>query len=319
MGDDGGMRDISATNGDADRRPPAPRDPVSRETTSGSAAPDEAASADAPSDTGGSSLPGYSLTDVLLHGPVLIAQGRQVQRDVPRLPGAAGREGVTSTICEHHAERDGHEPHLVVLGDSVADGVGIEHHRDSIAGRLACRMSERFEHPVAWHVIARSGADAHDVSLLAGTDAVRSELARADAVVVSVGINDVKNLRTEDAWRTSLRTLLDTITEVNPLVQVVVLGVPPIQEFPSMPTFLGHTLGERALRFDAVAADVIATYPNVQHYLLTDSGLLEKGKAFAEDGFHPSAWLHRKLAKRLDTLIAEPKRPTDTHLLTEAS
>lgn len=266
-----------------------------------------------------SRAPGGSLPTLLLRAPALIVQGRRVRHDIARLPSATAREGVASTVPNgsHFEPEDDH--HLVVLGDSVADGVGIEHHRDSIAGRLACRMSERFEHPVAWHVIARSGADAHDVSLLAGTDAVRSELARADAVVVSVGINDVKNLRTEDAWRTSLRTLLDTITEVNPLVQVVVLGVPPIQEFPSMPTFLGHTLGERALRFDAVAADVIATYPNVQHYLLTDSGLLEKGKAFAEDGFHPSAWLHRKLAKRLDTLIAEPKRPTDTHLLTEAS
>lgn len=266
-----------------------------------------------------SRAPGCSLPTLLLRAPALIVQGRRVRHDIARLPSATAREGVASTVPNgsHFEPEDDH--HLVVLGDSVADGVGIEHHRDSIAGRLACRMSERFEHPVAWHVIARSGADAHDVSLLAGTDAVRSELARADAVVVSVGVNDVKNLRTEDAWRTSLRTLLDTITEVNPLVQVVLLGVPPIQEFPAMPTFLGHTLGSRALRFDAVAADVVATYPNVQHYLLTESGLLEKDKAFAEDGFHPSAWLHRKLAKRLDALIAEPKRPTDTHLLTEAS
>ena len=266
-----------------------------------------------------SPAPGCSLPTMFLRAPVLYVQGRAAKRDIARLPGATAREGVASTVPDaaHTEEHDEH--HLVVLGDSVADGVGIEHHRDSIAGRLACRMSERFEHPVAWHVIARSGADAHDVALLAGTDAARNELARADAVVISVGVNDVKNLRTEDAWRTSLSALLDTITEVNPLVQVVVLGVPPIQEFPSMPTFLGHTLGERALRFDAVAADVIDTYPNVQHYLLTDSGLLEKGKAFAEDGFHPSAWLHKKLAKRLDALIAEPKRPTDTHLLTEAS
>ena len=266
-----------------------------------------------------SRAPGCSLPTLLLRAPALIVQGRRVRHDIARLPSATAREGVASTVPNgsHFEPEDDH--HLVVLGDSVADGVGIEHHRDSIARRLACRMSERFEHPVAWHVIARSGADAHDVALLAGTDAARSELARADAVVISVGVNDVKNLRTEDAWRTSLSALLDTITEVNPLVQVVVLGVPPIQEFPSMPTFLGHTLGERALRFDAVAADVIDTYPNVQHYLLTDSGLLEKGKAFAEDGFHPSAWLHKKLAKRLDTLIAEPKRPTDTHLLTEAS
>lgn len=258
-------------------------------------------------------LPGSSLTSVLMRAPVLFVQGRAAQRDIARLPGAAARDGVASTVPTNSPADDVEdEHHLVVLGDSVADGVGVENHRDSIAGRLASRMSERFEHPVAWHVIARSGADARDVALLAKTTRARDELARADAVVISVGVNDVKNLRTQDAWRTSLRVLLNTVTEANPAVQVVVLGVPPMDQFPAMPTQLGRTLGHRALRFDAVAADVIDVYPNVQHYLLTEAGLLEKGKAFADDGFHPSAWLHKKLAKRLDALICAPKRPASS-------
>lgn len=303
MGDDGGMRDISATDGDADRRPPAPRDPVSRETTSGSAAPDEAASADAPSDTGGSSLPGYSLTDVLLHGPVLIAQGRQVQRDVPRLPGAAGREGVTSTICEHHAERDGHEPHLVVLGDSVADGAGVEHHRDSIAGRLASRMSDRLERPVSWHVLARSGADARDVAHLTQPASAQAQLARADVVVISVGVNDVKNLRTEEAWRVSLTKLLTRVTALAGGSPVILLGLPPIEALPAMPQQLGNALGGRARRFEAIAAAIVADYPTVRHVPLTNPKWA-RDKAFADDGFHPSPWLHKKLAKEIDALLA---------------
>lgn len=255
-----------------------------------------------------SDLPGSSLTSMLLRTPVLVVQGRAAQRDIARLPGAAARDGVASTVpTSAHTEGAGAEHHLVVLGDSVAEGVGVGHHRDSIAGRLASRMSERFERPVAWHVIARSGADARDVALLAKTVKARDELARADAVVVSVGVNDVKNLRTQDAWGTSLRVLLNTVTDANPRAQVILLGVPPIHEFPSMPDQLGRTLGHRAQRLDAVAENVVDRYPTVRHYRLTDAGLLEKGKAFADDGFHPSAWLHRKLAKRLDALLAEPE------------
>lgn len=245
---------------------------------------------------------------MLLRAPVLVAQGRAAHRSIARLPGASARDGVASTVRAHaRSDADGAEHHLVVLGDSVADGVGVGSHRDSIAGRLASRMSERFERPVAWHVIARSGADARDVALLAKTVRAREELARADAVVISVGVNDVKNLRTQDAWRTSLRVLLTTVTEANPHAQVIVLGVPPINEFPAMPEQLGRALAHRAVRFDAVAADVIDVYPTVRHYRLTDAGLLEKGKAFADDGFHPSAWLHKKLAKRLDALLADPE------------
>ncbi|WP_286697410.1 SGNH/GDSL hydrolase family protein [Dermacoccus sp. UBA1591] len=240
---------------------------------------------------------------MLLHGPVLIAQGRQVQRDVPRLPGAAGREGVTSTICEHHAERDGHEPHLVVLGDSVADGVGVEHHRDSIAGRLASRMSDRLERPVSWHVLARSGADARDVAHLTQPASAQAQLARADVVVISVGVNDVKNLRTEEAWRVSLTKLLTRVTALAGDSPVILLGLPPIEALPAMPQQLGDALGGRARRFEAIAAAIVADYPTVRHVPLT-SPKWARDKAFADDGFHPSPWLHKKLAKEIDALLA---------------
>ena len=247
-------------------------------------------------------LPGYSLTDVLLRGPRVFNQGRKVQRDITRLPGAAGREGVTSTVSDHTGERVAHEKHLVVLGDSVADGVGVEHHRDSIAGRLASRMSDRLQRPVSWHVIARSGADARDVAHLTQTSSAQAQIARADVVVISVGVNDVKNLRTEEAWRVSVTKLLARVTTLANTSPVVMLGVPPIDEFPALPPALGHVLGERARRLDAVGRHVVAAYPAVQHLPLIGTDLV-RSKAFADDGFHPSPWLHKRLAKEIDSLL----------------
>lgn len=250
-----------------------------------------------------SRAPGCSLPTLLLRAPALIVQGRRVRHDIARLPSATAREGVASTVPNgsHFEPEDDH--HLVVLGDSVADGAGVEHHRDSIAGRLASRMSDRLERPVSWHVLARSGADARDVAHLTQPASAQAQLARADVVVISVGVNDVKNLRTEEAWRVSLTKLLTRVTALAGDSPVILLGLPPIEALPAMPQQLGNALGGRARRFEAIAAAIVADYPTVRHVPLTNPKWA-RDKAFADDGFHPSPWLHKKLAKEIDALLA---------------
>ena len=70
-----------------------------------------------------------------------------------------------------------------------------------------------------------------------------------------------------------------------------------------MPQQLGDALGGRARRFEAIAAAIVADYPTVRHVPLT-SPKWARDKAFADDGFHPSPWLHKKLAKEIDALLA---------------
>ncbi|MDN5896694.1 MAG: SGNH/GDSL hydrolase family protein, partial [Nocardioides sp.] len=63
---------------------------------------------------------------------LLAFQGRHVQRTMVRLPEAKDPEGVAGA---------GDPWRLVVIGDSVAAGVGVEHHGISLVGRLAEQLA----------------------------------------------------------------------------------------------------------------------------------------------------------------------------------
>jgi len=216
--------------------------------------------------------------------PVLLTQGLRVRRDTLRLPDADGLTG---------AAGEGEPLNLVVLGDSVAAGVGVDHHRDTLAGQLARRLATSRSRAVTWQVVALTGATAGDVLGLARRHAA---LASADVVVVSVGVNDTKNLHPDRRWRAELAALLDHVLSVSPTAEVVLIGVPPMEAFPALPRPLATLMGARARRVDAIGRAVAAERPRVRRIELT----LEQGEGlFAADGFHPSAVVHERLAEQV--------------------
>lgn len=233
-------------------------------------------------------LPGIPRAAVYAAFPVLLTQGLRVRRTTERLPeadGVTGASGVDEDAADKHAAR------VVVLGDSVAAGVGLENHRDALAGRLAVLLARAWDRPVAWTVVARSGLTARGVLDLVGG----ARLADADVVVVSVGVNDTKNLHGDAQWRAGLGELLDGVLEAAPSARVVLLGIPPMEAFPALPAPLSLLMGARARRMDRIGREVAAARPRVDRLELT--GILEPGTAFARDGFHPSAAVHAHLAE----------------------
>lgn len=227
---------------------------------------------------------GLPLAAIWLGLPVLLTQGLRVRRETVRLPDADGLTGVAG---------EGEPLNLVVLGDSVAAGVGVEHHRDTLAGHLARRLATTRSRAVAWQVVALTGATAGDVLTLARQYA---ELAAADVVVVSVGVNDTKNLHPDRRWRAELAALLDHVLSVSPTAEVVLIGVPPMEAFPALPRPLATLMGARARRVDAIGRAVAAERSRVRRIELT----LEQGEGlFAADGFHPSSLVHERLAEQI--------------------
>ena len=237
--------------------------------------------------------------------PVVVAQGRRVRRTVERLPEATGTSGLVGA--------GGDVLRVVVVGDSVAAGVGVAEHRDSMAGRLAARLHERSARPVAWEVHARSGADARGVAALVRRGMPR--LAGAHVVAVSVGVNDVKNLNSDAAFRTGLRDLLAGIVRTAPGARVFLLGLPPVERLPALPRPLADLLGARGRRLDRIGAEVAAGFAEVTRLEFTDEELAAVQDPFATDGFHPGAALHdvfaREIAGRvtLGDLLARPVGP----------
>lgn len=221
--------------------------------------------------------------------PVVAAQGLWVRRRTLRLPEADGRQGGCGP---------GINPlRVAVVGDSVAAGTGIPDHRQTIAGQLALRLHARHGRPVAWTVVAQGGLTAGEVAaLLDGHD----EVARADFVVVSVGVNDTLHLHSDRRWSEELTALLQG---VGGRAQVVLLGVPPMETLPALPQPLARLLGNRSRRLDRLGEAVATRVDGVQHLSLRDLDL-ELDGAHAPDGFHPSQRVHAELARRIDVLLA---------------
>jgi lysophospholipase L1-like esterase len=221
--------------------------------------------------------------------PLVAIQGLWVRRRTLRLPEAVGRRGTVGP---------GTNPlRLAVVGDSVAAGTGVPDHAHTIAGQLARRLHARYGRPVAWTVVAQGGLTAGEITtLLDGHD----EVARADFVVVSVGVNDTKDLHSDRQWTDELTSLLLTVCG---RAQVVLLGVPPMETLPALPQPLARLLGDRARRLDRLGKEAAAGVDGVQHLSLRDIDLDEDG-AHARDGFHPSEQVHAELARRIDLLLA---------------
>lgn len=232
----------------------------------------------------------------LLLGPpavlaLVVVQGLHARRVVLRLPEAEDPQAL-------HGESDGEPWHLVVIGDSVAAGVGIPHHGLTMAGRLAALLAE--DRSVRRTVIARSGLTAVGVLDLIRD---RSELTTADAVIVSVGVNDTKNLHSLRQWRRDLTALLDEVTRAAPDAPVVLLGLPALEKFVRLPRALRYSLGLRALQMDRIGRAVAAGYPRVRRMEMREVELDAFENPFAGDGFHPSESAHAAFASRIHALI----------------
>lgn len=231
---------------------------------------------------------GLPLGAVWLGLPVLLTQGVRVRRRILRLPVAEGLAGTAG---------EGEPLSLLVLGDSVAAGVGVDHHRDTLAGRLAQRLAKSRARAVSWQVLARTGATAGDVLELAGASSL---LSTVDVVVISIGVNDTKNLHPDRRWRIELATLLDHVLSAAPNAEIVLINIPPMESFPALPRALATLMGVRARRLDAIGRAVSAERPRVRRIELA---LVPGEGLFAADGFHPSALVHERLATAIAALL----------------
>lgn len=207
-------------------------------------------------------------------------------RTVPRFADARGRAGVGG--AGERALR------LLVLGDSVAAGYAVAHHRTTVAGVLASRLAQAYAATVTWQVLATTGFTAGEAVGLVDPDVVGAQaFGDADLVFVSIGVNDTKNLHSTARFRRELSALLDRILEAAPHATVAVLGIPPLEQLPVVPRPLADVLGWRGRIFDAISAEVVAQRPRTIRIWPAD---VLTPEMFAEDGFHPSEYLHELFA-----------------------
>ena len=215
--------------------------------------------------------------------PVLIAQGRRLRRDTPRLPDAAAPWSGTEP---------GPDPlRLLVLGDSTAAGVGADTQADALPGNLARELATRWSRGVEWTAMGENGATARDLVERFLPDAVQHEY---DFVFLSIGANDALGLRSRRAFGRDIRTLLSSLRTANPHARLMMSSLPAFFRFELLPNPLRWNLYFHSSSLEDAARAVAARTDGV--HMSPPPPPYTEG-FFATDLFHPSASGYRDWAR----------------------
>jgi lysophospholipase L1-like esterase len=181
--------------------------------------------------------------------------------------------------------------HFLAIGDSIIAGVGARRIQQSTVGHVARFMSGRLSREINWRAAGMIGAGARRVR----RDVVPAlPPQRFDAILVSVGVNDVLKLERSGRFRRQLLKLLHELRVHSPEAMIAYLGLPPLDQFPKLRRPLRWIVGYRVRRFDAAAREALARVPNVMHIPVHFS---PRPDMFSNDGLHPSETSQRRLAK----------------------
>jgi len=105
-----------------------------------------------------------------------------------------------------------------------------------------------------------------------------------DAVVTSLGVNDITGDVGMEKFLALQRRLHDLLREKFGARLILVSGIPPMERFPALPQPLRWYLGARARELDRALANALPDGKGAEH--LPFEGRLGAGH-MAPDGFHP--------------------------------
>jgi len=220
--------------------------------------------------------------------PLLLLQGLYVRRVTPRLPEPEGeRVGTT-----------GSGPHLrlLVLGDSAAAGVGVNSQAEALSGQLVGNLASDFR--VSWKLIAQSGLNTAQLQALVE----RSVTEPFDAVVLSIGLNDVTGGASVAEWTPAMNRLLDLLQWKYNARHLLIAPIPPMHAFPALPQPLRWYLGRRARHFNAGLKWL--TNRRMDCHLQTCNFPMQRD-SLAADGFHPGAAAYALWASESASILRE--------------
>jgi lysophospholipase L1-like esterase len=198
---------------------------------------------------------------------------------------------------KHWKKKYGEPVDLLVLGDSIAAGLGAERPKDTLGARLARGIARDTGRSVRLRTAAVVGSES---SMLAAQLASLPPSYRPDVAVVVVGGNDVTH-RVPVA--DSVRHLVDAVDALRALGAEVVVGTcPDLGALRPVPQPL-RALGSRASRQLAAAqreaalergARVVSLAHVVGPFFITNPD-----EMFSLDRFHPSAHGYKRTARAM--------------------
>lgn len=186
---------------------------------------------------------------------------------------------------------------LLMLGDSIAAGLGADQPGHTLGGQLARRLAKSTKRAVRLHTGACVGAE---------TSMVRAQLSalpasyRADVAVIVVGGNDVTHRVRPSASGRQLAEVIEALQTQG--TEVVVGTCPDLGALMAVPQPL-RAVGARASRQLAATQRQVATGLGAHAVSLAEVVgpffIAQPDAMFAVDRFHPSGAGYRRTAKAL--------------------
>ena len=187
--------------------------------------------------------------------------------------------------------------HLLVLGDSIAAGLGAERPKDTLGARLARGLAKELQRPVSLRTAAVVGSE---TSALAGQLDGLPEGYRADVAVIVVGGNDVTHRVPTATSAAQLEEVVVRLLERG--TEVVVGTCPDLGALRPVPQPL-RSLGSRMSRQLAAAQAEVAVRNGAHAVSLASVVgpffITNPDEMFSLDRFHPSALGYKRTAKAL--------------------
>lgn len=198
---------------------------------------------------------------------------------------------------------DGAPVDLLLLGDSIAAGLGAERRKDTLGGRLAKGTARRVHRPVRLHTGAIVGSESPD---LPGQLDALPEGYRPHVAVIIVGGNDVTHRLPVSL---SAQHLHETIRRLRESGTEVVVGTCPdlgaLRPVPQPLRRIASSMSRRLADIQAETARHSGARPVDLRRAVGPMFFDEPEAMFSMDRFHPSALGYRRTAEALLPVVCD--------------
>ncbi len=186
---------------------------------------------------------------------------------------------------------------LLLLGDSIAAGLGAERPKDTLGARLAKGVAKRAHRSVRLTTVARVGSES---SVLPEQLAALPAMFRADVAVIVVGGNDVTH---RVPVPESVRHLEDAIARLRSQGTAVVVGTCPdlgaLRPVPQPLRALGSRMSRQLAAAQREAAVGAGAHAVSLAHVVGPFFITNPDEMFSPDRFHPSGIGYQRTAKAL--------------------
>ncbi len=235
--------------------------------------------------------------------PILYWQGQRIKANIPDLPEAEkNRTGVIGDKID--------AINILYLGESSIAGVGVQDHRNGLAGVIAQTIHKHCQRGVNWTVVAKSGFTARQVK-----EKLLPQIPGQfyDLIVIGLGANDTFQLNSPLKWRSSFLEIVQNLRAKHGSAKIVIANMPPIKWFPAFPPLVRWLMTGQIRLLKKSIEDFPQKLEGV--YFLKESIRMVKlkkpnGKIFRHrdlfsDGVHPSKMAYRIWGEQVATYILE--------------